>query len=315
MRSGLGPAPEPGRRRLSITPVGVTTRSDFPRNRRCGCRASRNGRRSASRSSRRASNIRSSAENGAASGRAGATAPRAPGRRCRPRSARRARSCRPPCTLPSRRRSMRHRALVPVALRLDAAAHARSAAERRHRRLGAAGPVEHRGDVLLVARDRRRRRARWRSRAQPAPRRGRTCRKCARRGRSARWSKCGERGRRRDARRVQLNPPARRRAAFSAVPKRRRGTRARRPLLPPSGLRPRGPSRRPLDAPVPWWASSRWFAGTCCLAGATMHAFLPGHKKGTANGSGSERISCRAAPPIMIGPCGPACGVWARFQA
>ena len=30
-RSGLGPAPEPGSRRVSITPFGVTTRSDSTR--------------------------------------------------------------------------------------------------------------------------------------------------------------------------------------------------------------------------------------------------------------------------------------------
>src|SRR5262250_2730351 len=41
--------------------------------------------------------------------------------------------------------------LVAVALRLDAAAHARPAAERRHRRVGAAGPVEQSPYVGLVA--------------------------------------------------------------------------------------------------------------------------------------------------------------------
>ena len=46
----------------------------------------------------------------------------------------------------------RHRALVAVASRLDAAAHARAAAERRDRRVRVAGPVEHRRDVVLVAR-------------------------------------------------------------------------------------------------------------------------------------------------------------------
>ena len=46
----------------------------------------------------------------------------------------------------------RDRALVAVALRLDAAAHARPAAERRHGRVDAAGPVEHGLHVRLVAR-------------------------------------------------------------------------------------------------------------------------------------------------------------------
>ena len=35
MRSGLGPAPEPGRRRLSITPLGVTVRSDSTKSSMC----------------------------------------------------------------------------------------------------------------------------------------------------------------------------------------------------------------------------------------------------------------------------------------
>src|SRR5215471_14052330 len=42
--------------------------------------------------------------------------------------------------------------LVAVALRLDAAAHARPAAERRYGRVGAAGPVEQSLYVRLVAR-------------------------------------------------------------------------------------------------------------------------------------------------------------------
>src|SRR5215468_1901684 len=41
---------------------------------------------------------------------------------------------------------------VAVALRLDATAHARPAAERRHGRVGAAGPVEQSLYVRLVAR-------------------------------------------------------------------------------------------------------------------------------------------------------------------
>src|SRR6516165_5165750 len=43
-------------------------------------------------------------------------------------------------------------ALMAVALRLDAAAHARSAAERRHGRVGAASPVKQSIYVRLVAR-------------------------------------------------------------------------------------------------------------------------------------------------------------------
>ena len=81
-----------------------------------------------------------------------AAALRARGRRCRPRSARRARSGRPRSPCPSRRRSMVTAPLWPSRMRLDAAAHARSAAERRDRRVGAAGPVEHGRDLLLVAR-------------------------------------------------------------------------------------------------------------------------------------------------------------------
>ncbi len=44
------------------------------------------------------------------------------------------------------------RAVVAVAPRLDAAADARTAAERRHRGIGRAGPIEHGGDVGFVAR-------------------------------------------------------------------------------------------------------------------------------------------------------------------
>ena len=89
-RSGLGPAPEPGRRRVCTTPAGVTTRRLSTKSSIC-VKGWRNGRPSGSRSSRPASKTRSSAENAAASARAGAIAPPAPGRTRRPRSAPRAR--------------------------------------------------------------------------------------------------------------------------------------------------------------------------------------------------------------------------------
>ena len=46
----------------------------------------------------------------------------------------------------------RHSTFVILAQRLDTAAHARSAAERRDGRVGAAGPVEHGSNFALVAR-------------------------------------------------------------------------------------------------------------------------------------------------------------------
>ena len=55
-------------------------------------------------------------------------------------------------TFPIWRRSTVTAPLCAVALRLDAAAHARAAAERRHGRVRAARPVEHGGDFALVAR-------------------------------------------------------------------------------------------------------------------------------------------------------------------
>src|SRR5271163_3937344 len=47
-----------------------------------------------------------------------------------------------------------HRPLVPrrIALWLDSTDNARSAAERRHRRLHATCPIEHRRDLLFIAR-------------------------------------------------------------------------------------------------------------------------------------------------------------------
>ena len=70
-RSGLGPAPEPGRRRVSTTPAGVTHPQRLDELVDVRVAASRSGRPSASRSSRRATRTRTTAGSGAASGACG----------------------------------------------------------------------------------------------------------------------------------------------------------------------------------------------------------------------------------------------------
>ena len=186
-RSGLGPAPEPGRRRdfdgavrrhraqrfHEIVDVGVERREMAAAARRDP--AAERGIFEALRKMAQREPVRTQA------------APPAPGRRCRPRSARRARSCRPPspgpcgagrssprpcgCRAAARRRrtrSSRRRTASPWRRPIPPS---RAPRRCRFRRAG-----------------RRRRRAHWRSRARDRARaQDRTCRRCARRGRNGRW--------------------------------------------------------------------------------------------------------------------------------
>ena len=152
-RSGLGPAPEPGRRRVSITPLRRHHAQAFDEIVDMRVERSRNGRPSASRSSRRVSNIRSSAENGASVRPCGfswasSAGPKAPASIRAAREVASISSTRPRCA-----RSMVTAALWRlVAPMLDAAAHARAAAERRERRSDAAGPIHDGRNLRLGAR-------------------------------------------------------------------------------------------------------------------------------------------------------------------
>ena len=230
MRSGLGPAPEPGRRRRldhalrrdgaqrfhEIVDVGVERRE-----------MAAAARRDPAAERRILEALRKMAQREPVRL---AAAPRAPGRRCRPRSARRARSCRPPSPCPCSRRS-----IVTAPLW-----RARAAARRRRttldpppngvtRRVARRRPSRARPRRPLRCADRRRRPARWRSRAQGRARaRDRTCRRCARRGRSARWCRTAAKRARVTRGAVERDVVEPRRAcalALSAVPN--RASRAR----------------------------------------------------------------------------------------
>ena len=111
---------------------------------------------SASRSSRRASSARTTAGSGRACSRARRAPPRARDRRCRPGRSR--------CGSPASRRSRRSRRVVSRAsaprltrreARLDAAHHARAAAEGDDGEIRVGGDAQHRGDGAFVARDTR----------------------------------------------------------------------------------------------------------------------------------------------------------------
>ena len=143
-RSGLGPAPEPGRRRVSTGPGGVT-RAATRRSRRCGCRggevaAGAGGDPAAQRGElERLREVaqREAVRRGAASSSAG------PGRPAWMRAARETRVDLEHAGrgAPGRRRPRRGSRSTP---RLDAAHHAGAAAVGDRRGAGGGAPVEHR---------------------------------------------------------------------------------------------------------------------------------------------------------------------------
>ena len=181
MRSGLGPAPEPGRRRVSISPVGVTARDRLDQVvdvRVQGREVAAGACRDPPAERRELERLREVAQREPVLAQL-VLEVRARRAGLDQRRARDVRST--SSTRSSRARSSVTAAGVAVAhARLDAADDARAAAVRDHRRAALAAPFEHLGDLGLVRGGTRPRRAHGRSgRGRRGRCRGRPCRRRA----------------------------------------------------------------------------------------------------------------------------------------